>query len=263
MLDHVRGFFDTDRLSLSQKWLSHIRDYLSFISRRLPSTRDQDKLRDIRDKIKKDMWPDSRFETNEKSAEFLSDDEIEQACRCASDRGELIIRFLFDTGLRIGELRGLERQHIEFDVDGVAAAVRVRQKKTPSGTIEPVKSDAGNRTVELTRKTADMLRDYLNGRDLEPEDDVFPMSAVTYQRDVKAAFTEADVWINDGPEADQYRVAPGKSFVTPHWLRHNRNTRLKKRCRPDQVQQYMGQEDSEMTDHYTQFDPDETQGLVG
>jgi integrase len=79
---------------------------------------------------------------------------------------------------------------------------------------------------------------------------------------VKDAFTAAGLWINDGPDADTYKVDRGKSFVNLHWLRHNRNTRIKKEHGPVAAQQYMGHENTDMTDHYTEFDPDEVQGLL-
>lgn len=51
--------------------------------------------------------------------------------------------------------------------------------------------------------------------------------------------------------------------MSPHWMRHNRNTRLKKRLHPAKVQQYTGHDEMEMTDHYTEYDPEEVQGILG
>jgi len=155
------------------------------------------------------------------------------------------------------------RVDVDFDRDDVGAAVRIDKKRTRKGKIELPKTDTGNRTVELTAETAEMLRDWIDTNNFDPDDEIFPHSEKTYSEDLKAAFTAVDVWINDGPDADQYKVNQGKSFVSPHWMRHNRNTRLKKQVHPAKVQQYMGHDEMEMTDHYTEYDPEEVQGIVG
>ncbi len=152
---------------------------------------------------------------------------------------------------------------VNFDRDDVGAAIGITKKRTKSGEIEPPKSDAGKRTVELTEETARMLQDYIERHGLENEDLVFWMSHKTYQKDVKQAFTDIGLLLNKGSDADQYQVSKGKSFVSCHWLRHNRNTRIKQEHGPVAAQQYMGHEDTDMTDHYTHYDPDEVQGIVG
>lgn len=259
-LDAVRDFFSTDRLTISPTRLAHIRDFLEFVSKRLDSTRDQDKLLDIKEKVKKNRWPDEVFETDEKEPEFVSDEVICKACHAASARGERVIRFLFETGCRLGEMRAITVNDIDFDHSEVGAAVSVTKKKTETGEIEDPKTQAGFRTVELTPTTAQLLRNHIENSTLNADGEVFSMSPNTYRNDVQAGFTAVNICLD--PET-------GETFLTPHWLRHNRNTRIKKEHGTEAAQQYMGhkheegRKDAAMTDHYTHYDPEEVQGIVG
>ena len=266
-LDVIRDFFDNGGITVSSTRLSHLRDFLEYIANQTTSMREKDKLFDLQEKITTKRFPKEAFDTTEenkeKEPEYLSDEEIERACAAASNRGELVIRVLFETGLRIAEFRALTSDDVDFDADGVGAAITVDKAKTRSGEIQSPKSEAGYRTVELTPKTAEMLRDWIDENNVGMDGEMFPHMDKTYNQDVKDAFTAAGVFINDGTDADQYKVSKGKSFVSCHWMRHNRNTRLKKERHPAEVQQYMGHENAEMTDHYTHYDPDEVQGIVG
>lgn len=200
------------------------------------------------------------FETDEKEPEFISDEAICRACQEASARGERVIRLLFETGCRLGEMRAITVDDIDFDHPEVGAAVSITKQMTETGEIEDPKTQAGFRTVELAPTTAQLLQDYIEATTLNADGEVFPMSPNTYRNDVQAGFTAADVCLN--PET-------GETFLTPHWLRHNRNTRIKKEHGTEAAQQYMGhkheegRKDAAMTDHYTHYDPEEVQCIVG
>lgn len=60
---------------------------------------------------------------------------------------------------------------------------------------------------------------------------------------MKVAFTAADVLLDDGLDADEYKVDQGKSLISPHWLQHSRNIRVKQKHGLEAAQQYMGHED--------------------
>lgn len=112
-------------------------------------------------------------------------------------------------------------------------------------------------------ETAARFEEWIESNQVGGTERIFPYSDTTYRNNVKYAFTAAGLWINDGPDAETYKVNRGTTFVNCHWLRHNRNTRIKKTPEPVADQQYMGHENTDMTDHYTEFDPDEVQGIVG
>ena len=261
-LDTVRHFFSDADITISKPYLSHIRDFLTYISKRLPSTRDQDQLLDIRDKITQDRWPDEVFESDGDSPEFIPNEDIVEACnKATTPRAELVIRFLYWTGCRIAEMRGVKVQDIDFETDVTGATVRIsKQRKDDNTVVHRTKSPAGQRTVELPNHAAELLQEYIDRNDLDEDDWVFPMSVDTYrQTDVKQAFTRAGVLVEDGT-----------SLVSPHWLRHQRNTRLREQYQDSKVARYMGHTrsgdgrggGSEMTEHYTHYDPEEAQGLI-
>jgi len=57
---------------------------------------------------------DEKDDTRQKEPEFIPDDEIEAAFDAADGFGELVLRLLYDTGCRVGELAALERGDITF-----------------------------------------------------------------------------------------------------------------------------------------------------
>ena len=261
-LDTVRAFFEDTDLTLSQPYLSYLRDFLTFISKRLASTRAQDQLIDIRDKLTTDRWPDEMFESDGTTPEFIPDDSIVRACEQATTpRAELVIRFLYWTGCRIAEMRAVTPADIDFDADATGATIRISKRMTEDNElVHRTKTEAGDRTVELPNHAAKILQEYVECNGFDTDDEVFPMSVDTYRRtDVKQAFTRAGVLVEDGD-----------SVVGPHWLRHQRNTRLREQYQDSKVARYMGHTrsdngggaGSEMTEHYTHYDPAEAQGLI-
>lgn len=253
-VDAVRDFFlDNEELTVSVSRISHIRDLLQYIQAHLGS-RDQDKLQSICDNIRKNRFPPEAFQTDVDEPVYLEDDAIRRACREASDRAELVIRYLFDTGCRINEMRAVRPSDIDFRHPDVGAAVQVERKLTREGRIEPPKNDS-KRTVELTYNTAYLVRKHIKRNSIDADDEVFPMSVRTYETDVKAAFTAAGVCIEEDS---------GKSHVTPHWLRHQRNSRIRKEYGKEAAVQYLGHRPSDdVNDTYTHYSEEEVQCVVG
>lgn len=61
----------------------------------------------------------------------------------------MVIRFLYWTGCRLGEIRGVTLDDIDFETEKIWAAVRISKQKTVDGVIEEPKTAAGNWTVDL------------------------------------------------------------------------------------------------------------------
>lgn len=257
----LRNFFIESEQTIAKPYLYHVRGFLKYISSHLGDVEDQDRLLNIRDMLTTERFPNGTFNAKEPEPEYIPDEQIAKACRHATtERAELVIRFLYWTGCRLGEMRAVTVDDIDFDTDVTGAAVRIDEQKTENGDLVPPKTEAGDRTVELPDVAAEMLKDYIERKGLDGNDEVFPMSEDTYRRtDVKQAFTRAGVLVEDG-----------QSIVTPHWLRHQRNTRLRERYQDSKVARYMGHTGSAdgegggsgMTGHYTHYDPAEAQGLI-
>lgn len=257
----LRNFFLESEQTIAKPYLYHVRGFLKYISGHLGDVEDQDRLLNIRDMLTTERFPNGTFDSKEPEPPYISDADIVRACqRATTPRAELVIRFLYWTGCRIGEMRAVTVDDIDFDTDVTGAAVRISKQKTEDGEIVPPKTAAGDRTVELPDQAAELLQGYIDRNDLSGDDEVFPMSVDTYRRtDVKQAFTRAGVLVEDGT-----------SQVKPHWLRHQRNTRLRERYQDSKVARYMGHSrsgdgegsGSGMTDHYTHYDPAQVQGLL-
>lgn len=144
-----------------------------------------------------ERFPPGTFDSKEPEPEYIPDEQIVKACRHATtERAELVIRFLYWTGCRLGEMRAVTVDDIDFDTDVTGTAVRIDEQKAETGDIVPSKTEAGDRTVELPDAAVEMLKDYIERKGLDGDDEVFPRSEDTYRRtDVKQAFTRAGVLV--------------------------------------------------------------------
>jgi len=125
----------------------------------------------------------------------------------------LVVPFAFDTGLRIGELAGLEVRDIEFNSPSWVVHVRrIVSDVQGHAQIGLPKTRAGIRAVPtLTRPVAERLAVHIHERGLGPTDSLFagPHGGVMRPTNWRArVFRPAVAGAGLGPE------------VTPHSLRH-------------------------------------------
>lgn len=196
----IRNFFLDSEQTIAKPYLYHVRGFLKYISGHLGDFKEQDKLLNIRKMLTTERFPPGTFDSKGPEPEYIPDKQIVKACRYATtERAELVIRFLYWTGCRLGEMRAVTVNDIDFDTDVTGAAIRIDEQKTENGDIVPPKTEAGDRTVELPDAAAEMLKDYIERNGLNGDNEVFPMSEDTYRRtDVKQAFTRAGVLVEDG-----------------------------------------------------------------
>lgn len=266
ILDTVKDFFHDTDLTVSDTYLSHLRAFVEYIARHVDDSRAQTNLFDIKEDITPRRWPDNdEFEKEFNGNKRLTNDQIRSACHNADRRTELFIRFLFETGCRIAEARAVTPKDVLFDVAGVdvGAAVRINKKRDRNDEVGDPKTEKSYRTVELIGKTAVILEEWIDDHDLSDDDWVFWHSERTYQKDFKQAFTDAGVKINDGPDAETYKTGKGRSFVSTHWMRHNRNTRIREAYDKETAARYLGHhDDTDVNETYTHFDPDNILDVV-
>jgi integrase len=90
--------------------------------------------------------------------EPLTVDQIERLIgACRTERDRLIVATMAYAGLRAGELGGLDKS----DVDVPRCTVRVRQQALQDGTVGPVKTKAGRRTIPVPCSLAKDLGAYI------------------------------------------------------------------------------------------------------
>ncbi|WP_276273576.1 tyrosine-type recombinase/integrase [Haloarcula litorea] len=251
--DHIEEFFQEypDSPKLSSTRLSHIRTFLDFFKEDF-SFRGRSQIDDLKDMMKIGNFQTEEDEEKENVEKRLSDDEIEQACQEGTEFQELVVRILFDTGCRKQEVAALKPKDIDFDHNEVPAAVKIERAYDGADGVKVTKTEAGERTVELSSRAAELMQKYIDENEIGQDEFIFELKDWKIYRAVKHAFTQAQVRVENGE----------KTNVTPHWMRHNRNTRIKEEHGPVVAQKYIGHGNVDMTDHYTQFDPDEVQGLI-
>lgn len=113
-------------------------------------------------------------------------------------------------GLRVGELLGLQRHHIDLDERTVHVEQQALELQDGTRIVTPPKTDAGRRTVAIPDTTADALAEHLDRyAQSSPDAWVFvgdhggPLRRLTLQK----AWTRA-------------RQATGMTHITLHDLRH-------------------------------------------
>lgn len=142
------------------------------------------------------------------------------ALELAMDRWwSLVVPFLVDTGLRIGELSALRVRDVDTDT-GVVVVTQSRRKDARLG---PTKTPSGKRIIPtLTTAVANRVRRQVADRALVGSDFLFtgrrgaPLDQDTFRSRVwRPAVAASDLW------ADKDRTRP----LTPHHLRHTAITR--------------------------------------
>lgn len=84
-------------------------------------------------------------------------EEVKAIADTIGDRWRAVVVTLAGSGLRIGELRGLE----VADVDFLRRTIRVERQRMQSGEVAPLKSKASRRTVPVGRVVIDELARHL------------------------------------------------------------------------------------------------------
>jgi integrase len=160
-------------------------------------------------------------------ARSLTEDELAGMIAAADPEWRLLVRFLAETGLRIGELIAL----LWSDVDLEARRVRVKRRML-EGTIDLPKSHYGIRTVPLARQMAADLAEY-RAMSLYPADGdlAFPTRRGTHIHPSNLSHRVIK------PAA----VSAGVPWASAHTLRHTCASRLfKAGWNAKQVQMMLG-----------------------
>lgn len=166
----------------------------------------------------------------------------------------LLVPFIAETGLRIGEVSALTVGDVDLD----NGRVRVTKSRKKTGELGPPKSRAGYRTVPtLTSATAMRLRRMITARNLTKQSPLFggkrgaPLNQDNFRsREWAAAVAKAGL----------DRLADGRSAPTPHTLRHTAITMWMQRAHlsPYQAARLAGHENSSVTESiYSHLNPGE------
>nr|WP_281497353.1 site-specific integrase [Ornithinimicrobium sp. F0845] len=166
----------------------------------------------------------------------------------------ILVPFIAETGLRIGEVSALTVADVDLD----HGRVTVTKSRKKTGEVGPPKSKAGYRTVPtLTARTCERLRAMIAQRRLSQHSPLFtgPRGAVLGQDNFRTrVFNEAVA------KAGLDKLADGRSAPTPHTLRHTAVTMWMQRAHlsPYQAARLAGHESSIVTEAiYTHLNPGE------
>ncbi|USQ81975.1 site-specific integrase [Ornithinimicrobium faecis] len=170
------------------------------------------------------------------------------------ERWAIVVPFIAETGLRIGEVSALTVRDI--DLDNGRVTVNKSRKKT--GELGPPKSKAGYRAVPtLTKATAQRLRVMITDRNLTKQSPLFTgaKGGILNQDNFRGR-----EWKDAVEAAGLDRLADGRAAPTPHTLRHTAITMWMQRAHltPYQAAKIAGHENSLVTESiYSHLNPGE------
>ena len=189
-----------------------------------------------------------RLKVQRPGFDFLDFEEacrLEEAARHAPEPWRAMIPTALWTGLRLGELRALQWDHVDL----VAARLHVRHAADDQDVLHPPKSGQP-RIVDLPRKAVAVLREHkhLRGPFVFCRDD----GAMLHGRECESKSKQAK---HDGPLAKVCRKA-GLRRVGWHSLRHTYASHLMMRgAKPVEVQELLGHASLTMTMRYAHLSP--------
>lgn len=164
----------------------------------------------------------------EERAKSLSEEELERLIAAVPDESRLLIEFLSLTGMRIGEAIAVQWG----DVDLAKKVVRVR-RAVYKGQIDEPKSSHGKRSIPLTPRLADEVRELRDSAGAPPPENA-------------PVFATSDGTMLDPSNIRKRVMHPaaviaGVPWATPHTLRHTFASRcFRKGCNIKQVQALLG-----------------------
>lgn len=167
--------------------------------------------------------------------------------------------FLLETGLRLGELRGLTKSDINLTNHTVTVSHQLKGRGPQTWRIDAPKSDAGIRTIPLSKKAHQAITRIIERADRAKCDTVIDgySGFITLGKSGSIIGDNAlDLAIKG--ICDRYERANGKSIrVTPHILRHTFCTNMhRKGLSVTSLQYLMGHSDPSTTMNvYTHHDP--------
>ncbi|MER7835265.1 site-specific integrase [Streptomyces sp. NPDC096040] len=154
--------------------------------------------------------------------EFMTPEEVTCLIDCFSRAGDkMLVRFIYGTGLRWGEVTALAAKHVRSPQAGRYEVRVTRAWKRDPGPpdvwwLGPPKTRAGRRTVEITAGLWQDLQDFGLGQ-LGKDDLLFPNGSG--ERLAHSTFYER--WLSTVAEAKRRGVLPDWKYPTPHDLRHS------------------------------------------
>jgi integrase len=244
-VDQLREYFEQDDVKVYGTRVSAIRDFIDFVKTQVDS-RTEDQLDDIKEKIKLSNLSNKdesvgRLEKEDIDDKLLSDEEIEAAKECASDKTCLIIDLMLDTAARPGEIVAMCPEDVDFD--NGSFYINSTWSDAEGRVVDSPKHDSYRR-VKISDGVLERLREYVDDCGIGESEQVFASYRSDVYNPLKKAFTEADV-----------KVVDGSTTFTPHHLRHNACTRLiQNGNRKEKVQEYMGHKSVQITEVYEHFD---------
>lgn len=99
---------------------------------------------------------------------ILTPHEVDLHIAAADAKDRCALRFLYDTGVRIGELRGAMRS----DIDWTSSRILIRRRREEDGTPAEPKTQAGVRWIPLSAELRAELKAHLLRT---PGDFLFPI----------------------------------------------------------------------------------------
>ena len=205
-----------------------------------------------------------------KRVDVLSPEEVQQiVSECKNARDKCLVKLLYESAMRIGELLTLQIRDINFE--DRCAEVNIRDGRTGERTIYVVESQrylrswldqhpmSNDRKAPLFTKKFESKLSEEEQNEIDTIEDKRQKMRISYhyaRRVLKEASIRADIrtYEIDGEK---------KTDVHPHLLRHSRATEYSKTMSESKLKKYMGwSRQSSMTEIYLHLDSDDTKNAV-
>jgi len=167
---------------------------------------------------------------------------------CSNPRDKLLIRMLWKTGRRIGEILKIKMSEIDFQNSNILWHIEKKKREYPKW--KPV-----------DKVTLKMIADYANALDIFPEDYLF----MNFNNHRPLTRQRAFQIVRDTTEkAGIFFVGVKKPH--PHHFRHSfaidKAVKLKSPADMRKLQQYMEHSNMGMTEQYLQFGDEDQRSLI-
>ena len=161
---------------------------------------------------------------------------------------EVILRTLYDTACRRGEIIAIKVKNLNFDSNFAPVAIELNRQGTQNDegqfVVENTLKIRDNRLVMGSEDTRELLKRYIKENDLQSDDFLFFSNVKR-----STAYAKIQNLIDEA-----FQGHPKPDNLTPHNFRHTRATEIVRKYSLNDAKEYLGHEHIQNTEVYSHID---------